>query len=131
MNTHLDKIGGLGSIIAATATATATAGPCCLPFLATIGGTIGLGVLSEYSNYLSFGVQAFAFFAVVGAYLSFQKHKNAFPLVLVIISFGSLIYVYNVALVAWLLYSALSLLAISAIWNTIAIKKCNQCKAPT
>ena len=123
---HLDKIGGTGSFFAAAA----AAAPCCLPFLAAIGGAIGLGAFSAYSNYFSFGVQGFAFFAVVGAFLSFQKHKNVFPLILVTISFGSLIYVYNFALIAWLLYFALLLLAISAVWNTIAIKKCNQCKAP-
>ena len=127
MNTHLDKIGGIGSVIAATA----AAAPCCLPFLATVGSTIGLGVFSSYSSYLSYGVQVFAFFVVIGAFLSLQKHKNVFPLLLAIISFGTIIYVYNFALVAWLLYSALSVLAISAIWNTISINSCNQCKAPT
>lgn len=126
MNTHLDKIGGAGSILAATA----AAAPCCLPFLATIGGAIGLGVFSEYSTYISYGVQIFAFFALIGAALSFKKHRNIFPLILVAISLGSLIYVYNFVLVAWLLYLALALLAISAIWNTIATKRCNQCKTP-
>ncbi|MBT8123556.1 MAG: hypothetical protein KJO81_01885 [Gammaproteobacteria bacterium] len=126
MNTHLDKIGGVGSIIAAAA----AAAPCCLPFLAAIGGAIGFGAFSSYSNYFSYGVHAFAFLALVGAFLSFQKHKNAYPLALVIISFVALIYVYNIALVAWLLYTALALLGISAIWNTISIKRCNQCKAP-
>lgn len=127
MNTHLDKIGGIGSIFAATA----AAAPCCLPFLATIGGAIGLGAFSAYSNYLSYGVQIFAFFAVIGAFFSFQKHKNIFPLVLVFISFISLVYVYNFSLVAWLLYTALVLLAISAILNVIFIKRCNRCKIPT
>lgn len=123
MNTYLDKIGGLGSVIAATA----AAAPCCLPFLAAVGSAVGLGAFSTYSEYLPYAVQGFAFLAVVGAFLSFRKHQNSLPLMLVIVSFGALIYVYNVFLVASLLYFALILLVIAAIWNTVATRKCNQC----
>lgn len=126
MKESLDKIGGTGSIISAVA----SAAPCCLPFLASVAGTVGLSSLLPYSEYIVYFVQAFGIVAVFGAFLSFQKHRKLGPLTLTVLSVAALIFVYNVSLLAWLLYSGLSGLVIAAIWNTIESKRCNQCPKP-
>ena len=126
MKESLDKIGGLGSIISAMA----AAAPCCVPFLASIAGTVGLGSLLPYSGYIVYLVQLFGILAVVGAIFSFKKHRKIAPLILTVVCVATLIFVYNVSLVAWLLYSGLVGLVIAAIWNTLESKRCNQCPAP-
>jgi hypothetical protein len=126
MKNSLDSIGGVGSVISAVS----AAAPCCLPFLASVAGAVGLNSLLPYSGYIIYYVQAFAVIAAVGAFLSFRKHHRAIPLTLTIISVLALIYAYNVSLVAWLLYAGLGGLVVAATWNTIELKRCNQCRTP-
>ena len=127
MKESLVSIGGIGSIVSAVA----AAAPCCLPFLASVASTIGLSALLPYSEYIAFIVQAFGVLAVFGAILSFKKHRKLGPLVLTVLSVSVLIAVYNISLLAWLLYSALAGLVVAAIWNTVESKRCNQCAAQT
>lgn len=125
MKESLVSIGGVGSI----ASAAAAAAPCCLPFLASVAGAVGLSALLPYSQYIAYLVQAFGFIAVVGAILSFRQHRKYGPLVLTAACVIGLLVVYNVSLIAWLLYSALVGLVLAAIWNTYESKRCNQCSA--
>lgn len=125
MKESLVSIGGVGSI----ASAVAAAAPCCLPFLASVAGAVGLSALLPYSQYISYLVQAFGIIAAIGAILSFRRHRKYGPLVLTVTCVAGLLMVYNVALIAWLLYAALVGLVVAAIWNTYESKRCNQCSA--
>lgn len=125
MKESLVSIGGVGSI----ASAVAAAAPCCLPFLASVAGAVGLSALLPYSQYIAYLVQAFGIIAVIGAIVSFRRHRKYGPLVLTVACVVSLLIVYNVSLIAWLLYSALVGLVVAAIWNTYESKRCNQCTA--
>jgi hypothetical protein len=102
-----------------------------LPFLASVAGAVGLSALLPYSACMVFLVQGFGVLAIVGAFLSFKKHHKVGPLLLTTVSVVALFYAYNVALVAWLLYSGLAGLLIAALWNTVESKGCKQCPAST
>lgn len=123
MKESLVNIGGVGSLVSATA----AAAPCCLPLLASVASTVGLSALLPYSEFIGYIVQIFALLAAVGAFLSFCKHRKIGPLVITVVCVAVLVIVYNVSLVAWLLYSALVGLVVAAIWNMIESKRCNQC----
>ena len=117
-------VGGIGSIVSAIA----AAAPCCLPFLASVASAVGLSALLPYSEYIAYFVQAFGVLAAVGAFISFRKHGKFGPLVSTVLCVAAIVVVYNISLVAWLLYSALIGLVLAAVWNTVETKRCNQCK---
>lgn len=120
-------IGSLGSIVAALA----AAAPCCLPLLASVAGAVGISILFPYSEYTEYMVQAFGLLAVTGTAWSFRAHRKLGPLAVATASAIGLIVVYNLSLIAWLLYSALAGLVVAVIWNHHEIKRCNQCQAAT
>lgn len=123
MKESLVNIGGLGSIVAAVA----AAAPCCLPFLASVASAVGLSALLPYSEFIGYMVQGFGLLAVVGAFLSFRKHGKFGPVLLTVVCVAALVVVYNISLLAWLLYAALAGLLFAAIWNMLESKRCNQC----
>ena len=125
MKESLVGVGGVGRI----ASAIAAAAPCCLPFLASVASAVGLSALLPYSAFISYLVQAFGILAAIGAFLSFRRHGKSGPLVLTAVCVVSLLVVYNISLIAWLLYSSLVGLVVAAIWNTFESKRCNQCSA--
>lgn len=125
MKKFLTSIGCAGSI----SSAVAAAAPCCLPFLASVAGTVGLSVLLPYSQYIAFFVQVFGVLAAIGAFLSFRRHGKYGPLILTVVCVVSLVIVYNVSLITGLLYFALSGLLIGALWSTYEIKRCSQCSS--
>ena len=88
-----------------------------------------MSALLPYSQHIAYLVQAFGVIAVIGAILSFRRHRKYGPLALTVVCVASLLVVYNVALIAWLLYAALVGLVVAAIWNTYESKRCNQCSA--
>lgn len=123
MKDSLVNIGGVGSLVSATA----AAAPCCLPLLASVGSTVGLSALLPYSEFIGYIVQFFTLLAAVGAFLSFRNHRKFGPLAITVVCVAVLLIVYNVSLVAWLLYSALVGLVVAAIWNMFESTRCNQC----
>lgn len=125
MKASLVNIGGVGGIVSAVA----AAAPCCLPLLASVASAVGLSALLPYSGYIAYFVQFFGLLAVIGAFLSLRKHGKYGPFVLTLLSASALVVVYNISLVAWLLYSALAGLVVAAIWNMLESKRCNQCVA--
>ena len=124
MKESLDKVGSIGCLISAIAAAV----PCCLPFLASVAGVIGLSSFAPYSSYIVYAVQGFGLLAVVGAFLAFRKHGTIWPFLLAMISVTAIVYVYNFSLIPLLLYSGLTGLVISAFWNIFEARKCGQCQ---
>ncbi len=125
MKSHFDKVGMVGALVGAFATAPA----CCLPLLATVGASVGLSVFAQFNSTLVYLLQFFSVVSVIGAYLGFRAHKNWMPFALSIASTLAIIYVYNVELSQGALLSGLLGLIISAIWNTIESKKNGRCAA--
>ena len=74
MKTSLEKVGSVGSVIAAAAC------PVCFPKLALIGAFFGLGALSAYEYQLFIAAQALAAVAVLGQALAYLRHRNGWIL---------------------------------------------------
>jgi mercuric ion transport protein len=67
---HLEKIGGVGAVIAAAAC------PVCFPKLALLGALFGLGALGAYETQLIIGVQILTLAAVAGHVLNFPGRRR-------------------------------------------------------
>lgn len=70
MKTYLEKIGGIGSVIAAAAC------PVCFPKLALIGALFGLGALGAYESALFAAAQVLVAVAVLGHALAYLRHRR-------------------------------------------------------
>jgi len=127
MKTLLSLLGSTGSVISAMA----AAAPCCLPLLAGASGAIGLNTLLPYSSYTLYAVQAFALLALMGAFVSYKKHRYVGPVLLSVGSALAIFFAYNVSLIAYVLYLGLAGLVVAAIWNLFLMKRCNQCPTAT
>jgi MerC mercury resistance protein len=76
MKTYLEKIGGVGSVIAAAAC------PVCFPKLALIGALFGLGALGAYESTLFAAAQFLVVVAVLGHALAYLRHRRLWLLAL-------------------------------------------------
>lgn len=127
MNPFMVSLGSAGSIVSALT----AAAPCCLPMLATVASAIGISSLLPTTEFTEYLVQAFGILAAVGAAGSFRSHRKLGPLAVATVSAISLVVVYNISLIAWLLYAALAGLILAAFWNHHELRGCKQCKATT
>lgn len=80
MKTYLEKIGGIGAIIAAAAC------PLCFPKLALLGALLGLGAFAAYETQLLIAALVLVALAVAGHVLSYRRHKKRRLLVLALVS---------------------------------------------
>ncbi|PHR90766.1 MAG: hypothetical protein COA78_34445 [Blastopirellula sp.] len=79
--TFIDKVGSLGALLSAMAC------PVCWPLFATLGSSIGLGVLAPWEGVISnYVFPLFVLVAVVGGVISFRAHKQPLPLIVEIVS---------------------------------------------
>jgi mercuric ion transport protein len=74
MRVHLDKVGGIGAVVAAAAC------PICFPKLALIGAVFGLGAFSAYEFQFLIAAQVLVGLAAVGHLLSYRRQRRAWPL---------------------------------------------------
>jgi len=73
MRQHLDKLGSIGSVVAAAAC------PICFPKLALLGGLLGLGAFSAYEAQLFMAAQLLVVVSVTGQALAYRRHRNVWP----------------------------------------------------
>jgi hypothetical protein len=123
MKRQLDKLGALGAILGALAAAPA----CCLPLLAAVGASQGLGALGQFQGALVHVLEAFVALAVVGAVIGFRAHRKLGPLVVAAASAAGIFYSFNIAHSQVLVLSGLAGLLVSAAWNTIEGRRCAAC----
>jgi hypothetical protein len=83
VKTYLEKIGGIGAVVAAAAC------PICFPKLALIGAFFGLGALSAFEYQLLIAAQALVALAVAGHGLSYFRHRNRWLLGSAVLSGGA------------------------------------------
>ena len=74
MKAALEKVGAVGSLIAAAAC------PVCFPKLALIGALFGLGALGAYESQIFLAARVLVVLAVIGHALSYLRHRNAWLL---------------------------------------------------
>lgn len=70
MKTHLEKIAGIGAVIAAAAC------PICFPKLALLGAVFGLGALGAYESQLFVAAQVLTALAVLGHVFAYRRHHK-------------------------------------------------------
>jgi hypothetical protein len=125
MKLSLEKFGTVGTWFAAAA----GAAPCCLPLLASVGGTLGLSTLAPYGEALAYALQGFILLAAFGHWAAYRRHRNRFLLVAGLASAAILLYAYNFAPTsAPLIYSGLLGLAGSAMWSILENRRCSTCQ---
>jgi len=110
MKAHLEKIGGVGAVIAAAAC------PVCFPKLALIGALFGLGALGAYESQIFVGVQILTLVAVAGHVLSFLGHRRKAPLIVALLSGAAVFAGLYVFASEWLTYAGFAgLVTLSAL----------------
>jgi hypothetical protein len=125
MNTpaRLDSAATAGVLFSALATAL----PCCLPLLASVGAVLGLGVLAPYQGGLIWLLQGLVVLALLGHVQSFRRHRNACPLALAAASAAALLYAYNTQPTAPWVYGGLTGLAAAAAWTYLDTRRRGAC----
>ncbi len=110
MKAHLEKIGGVGAVIAAAAC------PVCFPKLALIGALFGLGALGAYESQIFIGVQILTLMGVAGHVLNFLGHRRKAPLIVALLSGAAVFAGLYVSASEWLTYAGFAgLVALSAL----------------
>jgi mercuric ion transport protein len=112
---HLDKLGVIGSFVAAL---------CCLgvPAVVSIVASIGLGFLINDAILLPLMV-LFLLVTLIGLYLGYRAHRRTWPLILgVVSSLVALFFVFGYT-VRVMAYLAMASLALASILNVIARQK--------
>jgi len=107
---HLEKIGGVGAVIAAAAC------PVCFPKLALIGALFGLGALGAYESQIFIGVQILTLMGVAGHVLNFLGHRRKAPLIVALLGGAAVFAGLYVSASEWLTYAGFAgLVALSAL----------------
>jgi len=125
MKGQLDKVGAVGTIFSAVS----SAAPCCLPLLASVGASLGLGVMLPYQNVMVYVLQFFVVLALAGNYFSFRRHRNTWPFALGVASSVAILAAYNIEFSATLIYSGLFGLLVATLWSTLEIRRYVTCGA--
>jgi Zn finger protein HypA/HybF involved in hydrogenase expression len=120
---YLDKFGTLGGIFAAFAAAT----PCCLPLLATVGASLGFGLLTPYQSISEWVFQGFTLLALLGIFVAFYRHKQLLPLIVMLGAVAAILAYYYVFRQPVLVYGGLAGLLLASILNHRASKQCKVC----
>lgn len=119
----LEKVGSIGTFI------TAAACPVCWPLFASIGATLGLGILAPYEGVLMTIVfPAFILISVVGTILSFINHRTYLPLLVSLLSAALVLYGFYGGWHLTLMYIGIFGLLAGSVLGFFANKKC---KVPT
>ncbi len=114
---HLDKIGALGAIIAASIL------PCCFPLLAVITTALGFGALEQFAPQLQYAIQFLVAVAFIGSYFAYLNHRVIWPLTIAAIGTFLIFFHYYVRFSTPLIYTGFGLLVLSGVWNTVLNRK--------
>ena len=72
-------------------------------------------------------MQAAVVLAVAGTLWAYRRHKNVLPVVLAVLSAGSILYAVNTSLDSRLIYGGMVGLVAAAILNSILARRCGNC----
>lgn len=114
----LDKVGAIGTLV------TALACPACWPLFATVGSTLGLGILLPWEGILmNFVFPPFVVLATVGSALSYRSHKKLLPPIIGIVSGAITIFGFYVGWQLTLMYIGIFGLLASSILGHFANRR--------
>lgn len=118
--TSLDRIGSVGTILAAIAA------PCCFPLFAAMGTVAGLGIFGQYESVILYIFQAFAVLTLAGLALSFRQHRNIKPLLVGLLSCVAIACHFYVSFSLPVLYAGFFGLIAATIWNYWSSRRTKQ-----
>ena len=119
MSGILEKVGSVGTFI------TAAACPVCWPLFASIGATLGLGVLAPFEGIMMTIVfPAFVIISIVGTILSFINHRTYLPLAVSLVSAALILYGFYGGWNLILMYIGIFGLLAGSVLGFFANKKC-------
>ena len=108
MKLPLDKLGGIGAVVAAAAC------PICFPKLALVGAFFGLGALGAYEYQFLVAAQALVAIALVGHVLAYLRHRRAWLLASAVLGGAAVFSGLYVAASELLVYLGLATLLVTA-----------------
>jgi hypothetical protein len=86
IKSNIDQLGTIGLFI------TALFSPCCFPLFAFGASALGLGSFELFGGWTMWVFQIMVLISVIGFYISYQKHKCLYPLLIAIPSAGLIFY---------------------------------------
>jgi len=86
IKSNIDKLGTIGLFI------TAVFSPCCFPLFAFGASALGLGSFELFGGWTMWVFQIMVVISIIGFYISYQKHRCLYPLLIAIPSAGLIFY---------------------------------------
>ena len=120
---HLDKVGSIGAIVAASFA------PCCFPFLGVMAATLGLGALVQFAPQLQYAIQVLVAVALAGSCFAYLSHRLVWPLTIAVVGTFLIFFHYYATFSTPLVYTGFGLLLLSGAWNTVLNTKRKRSKA--
>lgn len=127
LKANIDKIGTIGLFL------TALFSPCCFPLFAVVASALGLGSFELFGGWTMWIFQAMVLVSVIGLYISYRKHRCAYPLLVAIPSVLLVFYGYyfnDSQHWIYFLYASMLGLFVATVWNYKRNKlhgNCNTC----
>ncbi|MGC8887589.1 MAG: MerC family mercury resistance protein [Verrucomicrobiia bacterium] len=119
----LDVIGFIGTLISLFVIAPI----CCLPLIAAVGASLGLGLFAPMKGVFVYIFKASLVLAVIGAIIGFASHKRVIPAAITILSAAGIFYGLEMDLSQTIIGIGLIGLIIGALWNRMAGKNSCNC----
>ena len=116
----LDRIGSIGFII------TAIFSPCCFPLLGIGLSALGYGSFELFGGWTMYIFQAFLLLSLAGLFITYQKQKNIYPLLIGLAGTVLVFYSYyliDAAYWTYLMYTGMAFVFLASLYNTFWIKK--------
>ncbi len=114
LKNNIDKLGTIGMFF------TALLSPCCFPLFAFVASALGLGSFELFGGWTMWIFQGMVVISIIGFFLSYNKHKCIYPLLIAIPSAIVIFYSYyfcNNAYQAYFLYAGMFGLLMATIVN--------------
>ena len=125
LKNNIDKFGTVGLFL------TAIFSPCCFPLFAFGASALGLGSLELFGGWTMWIFQAMVLISIIGIYISYQKHKCLYPLLIAIPSGILIFFAYYLSKSensTYLIYAGMFGLFIATIVNYYQNKLHGNCK---
>ena len=114
LTSNIDKLGTAGLFL------TAIFSPCCFPLFAFGASALGLGSFELFGGWTMWVFQAMVIISIAGLYISYRKHRCAYPLLTAIAGGLLVFYGYhfnNSDYWTYFLYAGMLGLLLATIWN--------------
>lgn len=124
LKSNIDKLGTLGLFV------TALFSPCCFPLFAFGASALGLGSFELFGGWTMYVFQAMVLVSMIGFYISYQKHKCLYPILIALPSALLIFYSFYISNITYFVYAGMLGILIATGINYYRNKlhgSCNSC----